>query len=81
MTKPDTTGRAGGISTAPLPETIESLRRQRDDAYAALRAIAEGNLGDMPWQANYQTIKLVASVAIPAEHRTSPTHPQEQDDV
>lgn len=30
----------------------------------ALRAIAEGNLGDMPWQANYERIRKVAADAL-----------------
>jgi hypothetical protein len=54
------------------------LRRRRsmavrlDDAYAALRAIAEGNLGDGPGQANYDIIKLVARQALPPELRGKP---------
>lgn len=39
------------------------------DAYSALRSIAEGNLGDLPWQANYVTIKQVARNALPEEMR------------
>ena len=39
------------------------------DAYAALRAIAEGNLGSGPGQANYETIKQVASNALPEDQR------------
>lgn len=35
-----------------------------NDAYAALRSIAEGNLGDQPWQANYETIRQVARNAL-----------------
>lgn len=31
---------------------------------AALRAIAEGNLGDAPWQANYAKIREIANAAI-----------------
>lgn len=52
-----------------LTSKMTRLRTQRDDAYGALRSLAEGNLGDLPWQANYQTVKLVASMAIPPEHR------------
>ena len=38
---------------------IERLRQ-------ALRNIAEGNLGDAPWQANYARIKEVAAAALEA---------------
>lgn len=34
------------------------------DMLAALRNIAEGNLGDASWQANYDKIREVASAAI-----------------
>lgn len=37
------------------------------DAYAALRSLAEGNLGDASWQANYETIKQVARNALPRD--------------
>lgn len=40
-------------------EEIERLRGE-------LRRIAEGNLGDAPWQANYEKIRDVASAALKA---------------
>lgn len=42
----------------------ESAETKLRDAYAALRSIAEGNLGDQPWQASYETIKQVARNAL-----------------
>lgn len=53
-----------------MRESVDRLKTQRDDAYKALRSISEGNLGNLPWQANYETIKTVATAAIPPEHRT-----------
>jgi hypothetical protein len=44
-----------------------SLETKLRDAHAALRSIAEGNLGDSPWQANYETIKQVARNALSGE--------------
>jgi hypothetical protein len=41
----------------PAPAEVERLRQ-------ALRNIAEGNLGDAPWQANYARIKEVAAEAL-----------------
>lgn len=35
-----------------------------DKLVSALRRIAEGNLGDEPWQANYGVIRLVAKEAL-----------------
>lgn len=43
--------------TLPAPGEVERLR-------AALRNIAEGNLGDARWQANYARIKEVAAEAL-----------------
>lgn len=37
-----------------------------DQLAEALRSIAEGNLGDSPWQANYEKIKQVARSALAA---------------
>jgi len=49
-------------------ETVRKVAAVRErrlaDAYAALRSIAEGNLGDASWQANYETIKQVARNAL-----------------
>ncbi|WP_439399029.1 hypothetical protein ACRQ5Q_16830 [Bradyrhizobium sp. PMVTL-01] len=39
------------------------------DLYAALRSIVQGNLGDAPWQANYETIKQIARNALPEGER------------
>ncbi|WP_439398778.1 hypothetical protein ACRQ5Q_15335 [Bradyrhizobium sp. PMVTL-01] len=39
------------------------------DAYAVLRSIAQGNLGDATWQADYETIKQVARNALPEDER------------
>lgn len=39
-------------------------RPERDALRAALRNIAEGNLGDQPWQANYDRIRAVAVAAL-----------------
>ena len=51
---------------------IAGERVQRDDAWAALRRIAEGNLGDAPWQANYETIRTVARNALPPAALSAP---------
>ena len=48
---------------APATDAGE-VERRLADAHAALRRIAEGNLGDAPWQANYTTIKQVACNAL-----------------
>lgn len=34
---------------------------------AALRRIAEGNLGDLPWEANYERIRQVTRAALAPE--------------
>lgn len=49
---------------------VAKLRERLTDAYNALRSIAEGNLGDMPWQANYDTIRTVARNALPEDQRS-----------
>lgn len=46
----------------------EDLGARLTDAYAALRSIAEGNLGDLPWQASYDTIRQVARNALPNDN-------------
>ena len=48
---------------------ITALRQRVEDAHKALRAIAEGNLGDLPWQANYEVIRIVARNALPETTR------------
>lgn len=48
-----------------LEAELSAARARGDDMAKALRSLAEGNLGDAPWQANYETIKLVARNAIP----------------
>ncbi|MCX7585062.1 hypothetical protein [Phenylobacterium sp. 58.2.17] len=48
-------------------DDIGDLRRTKarlNDALSALRSIAEGNLGDRPWQAGYDTIRQVARNAL-----------------
>ena len=56
-------------------ETVRKVAAARErrlaDAYAALRSIAEGNLGDASWQANYETIKQVARNALAASPDSS----------
>ena len=49
---------------AALKARVAELEVRLVDAEAALRSIAEGNLGDASWQANYETIKQVARNAI-----------------
>lgn len=46
--------------TATLIPSILRVRKLE----AALRSLAEGNLGDDPWQANYDKIRSVASKAL-----------------
>jgi hypothetical protein len=43
------------------PSTILSLIERCEELEGGLRAIAEGNLGDDPWQANYEKIRHVAA--------------------
>lgn len=45
-------------------EHRDELERQLAERDAALRSIAEGNLGDDPWQANYAKIREVAHAAL-----------------
>lgn len=56
-------------------DTVRKVAAAREkrlaDACAALRSIAEGNLGDASWQANYETIKQVARNALAASPDTS----------
>lgn len=50
-----------------LTQEQAALDREIDDAArlaVALRSIAEGNLGDDPWQANYARIREVARAAL-----------------
>lgn len=47
--------------------TAQAASRAGEDALAYdLRRIAEGNLGDNPWQANYERIRNVAADALAA---------------
>lgn len=54
--------------TERLCDLVDSMgsdaRHQRNAAETALRRIAEGNLGDAPWQANYERIREVARAAL-----------------
>lgn len=45
-------------------ERIERIMTALTRTRAALRNIAEGNLGDEPWQANYEKIREVARAAL-----------------
>lgn len=51
-------------ANARLTDEVDRLRVQLTDAHQALRNLAEGNLGDLPWQANYERIKQVARAAL-----------------
>lgn len=42
----------------------EKAERERDALRQVLKNIAEGNLGDAPWQANYDRIRAVALAAL-----------------
>lgn len=57
-------------AASPAPDPV---RTALADAYAALRSIAEGNLGGGPGQANYATIKTVARNALPENQRDGAT--------
>jgi CO/xanthine dehydrogenase Mo-binding subunit len=70
--------RAGGSNTEPdfaeaardyardaiEPGHIEALTKRVAELEEALKRIAEGNLGSMPWQADYAKIREVASAAL-----------------
>jgi hypothetical protein len=43
---------------------IEALTKRVAELEEALKRIAEGNLGSMPWQADYAKIREVASAAL-----------------
>jgi hypothetical protein len=43
---------------------IEALTKRVAELEEALERIAEGNLGSMPWQADYAKIREVASTAL-----------------
>jgi hypothetical protein len=43
---------------------VEALTKRVAELEEALRRIAEGNLGSMPWQADYAKIREVASAAL-----------------
>jgi hypothetical protein len=62
--------RHNATRAARILATIETHSDPRDAVIAglveALRNIAEGNLGDAAWQANYAKIKDVARAAIAA---------------
>ena len=45
-------------------DTIETQAAELARLRAALKNIAEGNLGDQPWQANYNRIRDVAAAAL-----------------
>jgi hypothetical protein len=47
-----------------LLDALEAKDRRIETLEAALRAIAEGNLGDLPWQANYDRLKDYARAAL-----------------
>lgn len=57
----------GAHVTAEKDEEIERLKVRLENAYNALRRIAEGNLGDAAWQANYERIRHVARNALDGE--------------
>lgn len=49
----------------PMPMTRDNGDPERVQALEqALRNIAEGDLGDLPWQANYTRIRQVAAAAL-----------------
>ena len=63
------------ITLRDLVESASRIEARLADAYAALRCIAEGNLGDASWQANYATLKQVARNALPEDQRNNLSHP------
>lgn len=52
---------------AEAERKLAEADRKIEDLTSALRSISEGNLGDMSWQANYETIRQVARNAISKE--------------
>jgi hypothetical protein len=71
----DEAGDWGGKGKTPV-EWIQnaaneaaSLVTRLQQAEEALKRIAEGNLGDDPWQANYAKIRRVASEALSIHHQ------------
>lgn len=55
----------GGGSATVFAQT--EATPPHDGLRTALRSIAEGNLGDLPWQANYERIRQVAAAALTSE--------------
>lgn len=60
-------GRGDEHCSCDAVAVLRDTRRTLNDAAdyrQALRNIAEGNLGDAPWQANYDKIRRVANAAL-----------------
>ena len=56
---------AQDLPQSEIDEFVMDDRDRRELALIdALRRIAEGNLGDYPWQANYAQIKEIARAAL-----------------
>lgn len=53
---------------AKFANELDAAEARAEKAVEALRAIAEGNLGDGPGQANYARIKQVALASLPKEN-------------
>lgn len=51
-------------------ERLERIKTALTSTQAALRRIAEGNLGDEPWQADYDKIRAVARAALSSQGRS-----------
>lgn len=69
---PPATAHFIGHSITDVPALVATVRHYKaraEAAEAALLSIAEGNLGDEPWQANYARIQEIARAAL------SPTAP------
>jgi len=61
--QPQTTARHHYDMAVAVTDRIRELEAKVADLLAAVENIAEGNLGDEPWQANYANIKEVARAA------------------
>lgn len=48
---------------------FQHLRAEAERKDAALQALAEGNLGDLPWQVNYEKVKEVARAALQPQEK------------
>jgi hypothetical protein len=68
LTEDEQTVLVGAVLNAAKRTLIEDLRQQVERLRGALRSVAEGNLGEAPWQANYGRLRDFARAALTEKH-------------